>query len=174
MPPHPTFWRSILVLSSHLRLCLPSGFFLSLKPPHQNPVYASPLHNTCYMPRPFHSSRFDHHTQLILSRVSPSFTWSSSSSCSFHGSCCNFFWHSFVLHSFHTIIPFKSEVFNKFYNICLCNMSLATCFSYSPALFFFFYGSIHFLYTLSTDSRGVPFFRDHCPSLGQKGQCVTY
>ena len=27
MPPHPTSWRSILILSSHLRLGLPSGIF---------------------------------------------------------------------------------------------------------------------------------------------------
>ena len=27
-PPHPTFWRSILILSSHLCLGLPSGLFL--------------------------------------------------------------------------------------------------------------------------------------------------
>jgi hypothetical protein len=29
IPPHPTSWRSILILSSHLRLGLPSGLFLS-------------------------------------------------------------------------------------------------------------------------------------------------
>ena len=29
IPPHPTSWRSILILSSHLRLGLPSGFFPS-------------------------------------------------------------------------------------------------------------------------------------------------
>ena len=29
IPPHPTSWSSILVLSSHLRLGLPSGLFLS-------------------------------------------------------------------------------------------------------------------------------------------------
>ena len=29
MPPHPTSWRSILILSSHLRLGLPSGLFHS-------------------------------------------------------------------------------------------------------------------------------------------------
>ena len=29
MPPHPTSWRSILILSSHLRLGLPSGLFPS-------------------------------------------------------------------------------------------------------------------------------------------------
>jgi len=31
----------------------------SLRFPHQNPVYASPLPHTCHMPRPSHS-RFDH------------------------------------------------------------------------------------------------------------------
>ena len=29
MPPHPTSWRSILILSSHMLLVLPSGIFLS-------------------------------------------------------------------------------------------------------------------------------------------------
>jgi len=29
MPPHPTYWRFILILSSHLRLGLPSGLFPS-------------------------------------------------------------------------------------------------------------------------------------------------
>ena len=33
---------------------------LSLRLPHQNPVYASPLPHTRYMPRPSHSSRFDY------------------------------------------------------------------------------------------------------------------
>jgi len=33
---------------------------LSLRFPHQNPVPASPLPHTCYMPRPSHSSRFYH------------------------------------------------------------------------------------------------------------------
>ena len=28
-PPHPTFWRTILILSSHLRLGLPNGLFPS-------------------------------------------------------------------------------------------------------------------------------------------------
>jgi hypothetical protein len=33
---------------------------LSFRFPQQNPVYASPLPHTRYMPRPFHSSRFNH------------------------------------------------------------------------------------------------------------------
>ena len=49
----------------HLNIILPSmpGSYkccLSLKFPHQNPVYAFPLPHSCYMSRPFHSSRFDH------------------------------------------------------------------------------------------------------------------
>ena len=67
IPPHPTSWRSILILSSHLRLGLPSGLFpqgfptkisfLKVSPP--NPVHASPLPHTRYMPRPSYS-RFYH------------------------------------------------------------------------------------------------------------------
>jgi len=45
MLPHPTSWRSILILSSHL--CLG----LSLRFPLQNPVHVSPLTHTCYIPR---------------------------------------------------------------------------------------------------------------------------
>ena len=37
-----------------------SNWSLSLGFPHQNSAYASPLPNTRYMPRPSHSSRFDH------------------------------------------------------------------------------------------------------------------
>ena len=33
---------------------------LSLRFPHQNPVYTSPLPHTRYMPRPSHYSQFDH------------------------------------------------------------------------------------------------------------------
>jgi len=38
--PHPTSWRSILILSSHPRLRLPSGRFPSGFP-HQNPIYTT-------------------------------------------------------------------------------------------------------------------------------------
>jgi hypothetical protein len=32
---------------------------LTLRFPHQNPAYTSPLPHTCYMPHPPHSSQFD-------------------------------------------------------------------------------------------------------------------
>ena len=37
-----------------------SKWALYLRFPHQNPVYDSSLPHTCYMPRPSHSSRFNH------------------------------------------------------------------------------------------------------------------
>jgi len=48
MPPHPTSWRSILILSSHLRLGLPSGLFFSLFliKPLYTPLL-SPVSATC-------------------------------------------------------------------------------------------------------------------------------
>ena len=42
--PHPTYWRSILILSSRLRLCLPSGLFPSGFP--TNTLYVSVLSST--------------------------------------------------------------------------------------------------------------------------------
>jgi hypothetical protein len=33
--------------------------------PHQNPVYASSLPHTCYMPRPYHFSRFYHPNNIV-------------------------------------------------------------------------------------------------------------
>jgi len=49
----------------HLNIILPSmprspKWSHSLRFPHQNPVYASPVPHTCYMPCPSHSSRFYH------------------------------------------------------------------------------------------------------------------
>jgi len=52
-------------LKIHLNITLPSRsgsprWSLSFRFPHQNPVYASHLPHTRYMPRPSHSSRFYH------------------------------------------------------------------------------------------------------------------
>ena len=51
------------LLKNHLNIIFPSTpcspkWALSLKFPHQNPVYASPLTHTRYMLHPSHSSRF--------------------------------------------------------------------------------------------------------------------
>ena len=56
--PHPTSWRSFLILSTHLRLGIPSGLFPPVSPPRP---YTPPLlSNTRHMPIPSHSSRFYH------------------------------------------------------------------------------------------------------------------
>jgi len=54
----PTSWRSVLILSTHLRLGLPSGSFPPVSPlrPYTPPL----LTHTCHMPIPSHSSRFYH------------------------------------------------------------------------------------------------------------------
>jgi len=49
IPPHPTSWRFILILPSHLRLGLPKWS------QYQNSVYASLLPRTRCMSRPSHS-----------------------------------------------------------------------------------------------------------------------
>jgi hypothetical protein len=54
---HPTSRISILILSSHLRLGLPSDLLHSGFPT-KDPVHTSPLPHTRYMPRPSYSSWF--------------------------------------------------------------------------------------------------------------------
>ena len=62
--PHSTYWRSILILSSYLRLGLPIGLFPSGFPiiPHMH-LQVSP-------PYPIYNFRFPHHTHIQL-QVSP-------------------------------------------------------------------------------------------------------
>jgi len=56
--PHPTSWRSILILSTNLCLGLPSGLVPSGFPPRP---YTPPLlTHTCHMPSPSHSSQVYH------------------------------------------------------------------------------------------------------------------
>ena len=64
MTPHPTSWRSIFMLSSHLCLGLPSGLFLSDFPTKPCMHLSSPICATC--PHPSHSSWFDHPNNIWL------------------------------------------------------------------------------------------------------------
>jgi hypothetical protein len=63
-PINPVQVPTFQFLMIHLIILTPmsesSKWSLSLRFPHQNPVCASPLPHTCYMPRPSHSSRVDH------------------------------------------------------------------------------------------------------------------
>ena len=56
-PPHSTSWRSILILSSHLRLGLPSGLFPSCYPPKSSTPLLSHISAPCPSP-PYLFSRF--------------------------------------------------------------------------------------------------------------------
>ena len=57
---HPTPVRSILILSSRLRLGIPSGAHHFLTFPHQNNVYISLLSRVLHVPQPFHPSWTEH------------------------------------------------------------------------------------------------------------------
>ena len=70
-PPAPLLSQNDLVhaptshfLKMHLNIIFPSTpwsslWALSLRFPHQNPVYTTPIPYACYMPHPSYSSRFD-------------------------------------------------------------------------------------------------------------------
>ena len=57
MPPHPNSWRSVLILSSHLRLVFRVVYFPQVSPPKLCTHLPSP--HTCYISRPAHSARYD-------------------------------------------------------------------------------------------------------------------
>ena len=64
----PVYNSTSHFLKIHLNIILPSTpgspkWALSLRFPHQNPVYHSPLPHTRYKPRPSHS-RFDHQNNI--------------------------------------------------------------------------------------------------------------
>ena len=58
MSSHPTSLISILILSPIYVCVLQVVSFPQVSPPKQCTQFSSP--HTCYMPRPFNSSRFDH------------------------------------------------------------------------------------------------------------------
>jgi hypothetical protein len=64
IPPHPTSWRSILILFSYLCLGLPSDLFPSGFLTKSPCSLFSP--HTCYMTRPSHSSRFYLPKNIVL------------------------------------------------------------------------------------------------------------
>ena len=68
--PNPVHIPTSHLLEIHPDIILPSTpgspkWTLSFRFPHQNPVYASPLPHTRYMPSPSHSSRFYYPSSIV-------------------------------------------------------------------------------------------------------------
>ena len=68
--PHTTSWRSILILSTHLRLGLPRGSFPPVSPPRPYTPPYSPIRATCQA----HLILLDFITRTILGEVYKSFS----------------------------------------------------------------------------------------------------
>jgi len=101
--PHPTSWRSILILSTHLRLGLPSGFFLY-------GFHTKTLYTPLFSPYVSHVTLPNHKVQRLC--ICPqtgcadfSFSWYSS--VTLHKRCCCI---TLICHALHFHIIFPSSV----------------------------------------------------------------